>query len=315
MPRAPLPRKAPATPSARAWVVSGAECAITEEASRRNETTASQIPAGVVPWSAAQPSSASPQTAEPAPNAVADRAEVRRLRRAVARRSTAAATKTSSMFCFTAAAATASAPAAIHHHVEARGRPVRRESGGESREHEGDRQDLAVDLGGAEQGRDQEHRSGGGRADHHDPGAAREATVEPERGAGQRCGEEHGRPDARGTEQPQTDRSAGQVGELEQHDQQRRPVHPVVAVQRGALRPLGRDHQEPALVGAERPEHGRHPGKDAERRQEQDGPAVVSLRLHASSRRGDRLGHRVDDRAPEAAGRTSRSMGRVTAGP
>src|SRR3954452_10178847 len=120
MPRAPLPRKAPATPSGHAWVVAGAECATTEEAARRNETTASQIPAGVVRWCAAQPSSATAQTADPAPNAVADRAEKRGLRRAVARRSTAAATKTSSMFCFTAAAATASAPAAIHHQMAPR---------------------------------------------------------------------------------------------------------------------------------------------------------------------------------------------------
>ena len=79
------------------------------------------------------------------------------------------------MFCFTAAAATASAPAAIHHHVAARADAVRRESGGESREHERDGQDLAVDLVRAEQGRHQEHRSGGCRADHDDPGTAREA--------------------------------------------------------------------------------------------------------------------------------------------
>ena len=164
---------------------------------------------------------------------------------------TAAHTKTSTRLCFTSAPHAPAAPASRPHPKAGPGPagPEGRDGRGEAADQEGQAEQLAVDDGAAEERAGRQDGSGRGR----------QHRCERYAGGGQpadEAGEEHGQDERRDPEQAQR---PGAVGQPDQGDQQRGAVDEVVAVQRGAGRPLVGQHQQAALVRTQRPSGERQP--------------------------------------------------------
>ncbi len=174
--------------------------------------------------------------------------------------STAATTNTSTMLCLISAAIAPAAPAARLNRnpldlvAARRGRDVRQDPG----DHERQPQQLAVDHRCTEQRR--------GDADGRRTGGEQGSGPPLRRGdPAEHAGEDHREDRRERPDQPQRHRPAQRVGRLEDRDQHRRPVHPVVAVQAAALGPLPADDEVAGLVRAQRAPGERQPGRGRRR--------------------------------------------------
>ena len=203
-------------------------------ASARNTTTASHSPAGEVPWASAQTRTA-PSSAR------APRGEGRRRRAGGG-----VAAPYEQPHDHRAGEHEDLDHALLHqeccHRARAGGRPPRQRppgTGGDQgledaqhpAQHPGHGQQFAVDLARAEHRRGDE--DGGARRDQQWSRAALRS-----RDPADAAGEQDRDDDGHQTEEPERDPPAAGIGELEQADEQRRSVDPVVAVQRRARRPL-----------------------------------------------------------------------------